>query len=132
MNPALNKQLYGLLNKTGLTSQKAALVAGFTNGRSESTKDLTNDEARQMIRFLNDTIGNQDISSNKMRRSIIAMAHEMGWHIPDTSKINMDSINNWCLKYSYLKKPLNSYTHAELPKLVTQFTGVYKSFLMKL
>ena len=35
----------------------------------------------------------------------------------------------WALKSSYLKKKLNQYSYAELPKLVYQFEQVYKHFL---
>jgi hypothetical protein len=36
----------------------------------------------------------------------------------------VDRLNNWCKQYGYKRKGLNSYTHAELPKLIAQFEAV--------
>ncbi len=132
MNPALNKQLHGLLTQTGLTPQKADLVSGFTNGRSDSSKDLTNEEAKKMIAYLNSTADIHNEKSNKMRRKIISLAHEMHWHLSGTQKIDMPRLNAWCVKFGYLKKELNKYRYNELTTLVTQFTAVYNSYLSKL
>jgi hypothetical protein len=132
MNPALNMQLHGLLNKAGLMPQKADLVTSFTKGRSESSKELTNDEAKEMITYLTSITDASDAASQKMRRRIISMAHEMHWHLPGTQAINMQRLNEWCENFSYDKKKLNAYTYNELPKLVTQFKIVYKDYLSKL
>ena len=129
MNPALNKQLHGLLTQTGLKEQKAALVNSFTGNRSDSSTDLTNEEAKQMIAYLNTKATEHGEAANKMRRKIISLAHEMHWHLSGTQKIDMQRVNDWCLKFSYLKKELNKYTYTELTKLVTQFTAVYNSYL---
>jgi hypothetical protein len=71
--------------------------------------------------------------ANPMRKKIIALAHQMGWstYHPDSGKkiADMPRINAWCSKYGYLHKALNAYTIEELPKLVTQFDNLYKSFL---
>lgn len=145
MNHAQNKMLHGLLNKTGLMADKASIVSGITKGRSESSKELSFDEARLMITWLKQqpiplrqAQGGilrqaQYDSANLMRRKIISMAHEIGWHnlVNGKWQIDMRSLNNWCLQHSYLKKELNKYTTDELPKLVSQFERVYKSFLKK-
>lgn len=133
MNHAQNKMLHGLLNKTGLMNEKANIINGITKGRSESSKDLSFDEARLMINWLK----SQDKTSNdenRMRRKILSMAHECGWHnlVDGEWKIDMRALDTWCVKYSYLKKELNKYTYLELPKLVTQFTKVYRSHLNNL
>jgi hypothetical protein len=132
MTPADNKQLYALLNKTGLTADKANLVAGFTEGRSESTKDLTYFEARAMIRWLQVKAELHEDGSHKMRRKIISMAHEMHWHLSGTQKVDMKRLNDWCKTYGYLAKELNKYSYKELPMLVSQFKIVYDKFLKKL
>lgn len=132
MNPALNKQLHGLLTQTGLNEQKANLVTGFTAGRSDSSKDLTNEEAKQMIHYLATKANEHGEAANKMRRKILSMAHEMHWHLTGTQKVDMERLNNWCTTLGYGKKALNKYTYEELPKLVTQFEFVYKYYLSKL
>ena len=142
MNHAQNKLLHGLLNQKGLLENKANIISGITKGRTESSKGMDFEEARLMITWLQ-TMPNiapvdpnkkaQDDKSNKMRRRIISMAHEMGWHnlVSGEWKIDMRGLNNWCLQHSYLKKELNGYSYQELPKLVSQFEMMYKSFLKK-
>jgi hypothetical protein len=128
MNHAQNRTLHGLLTKRGLLEQKGIIVYGFTNGRSESCKDLSFEEAAEMIDYLK----SQDKTgpgANKMRRKIISLAHEMHWHLNGTQAIDMPRLNGWCQKYGYLHKKLNDYTYKELPKLLTQFQLLYKDYL---
>ena len=132
MNPELNKQLHGLLKQTGLNPQKATLVNAYTAGRSESSRDLTNFEAEEMIKYLNLTANNNVEASQKMRRKIISMAHEMHWHLGSTQKIDMERLNTWCKVFGFGKKVLNQYTYLELPKLVSVFTIVYNQYLSNL
>jgi hypothetical protein len=79
-------------------------------------------------------------ATDRMRNKILSMAHEMGWNLtPGPSpqerggmqkpKIDMAHVNAWCTRHGYLHKPLDDYTHSELPKLVSQFEEVYKSYL---
>lgn len=123
-----NSVLHGFLNSHGLMEQKESLVFAFTNGRSRSSKDLTFNEAGDLIAHLK----NID-SGHKMRRKIIKLAHEMGWKLAGSSQIDMAAIDAWCVKYGFGKKRLNDYTAKELPKLVTQFeNGPYKHYLQNL
>lgn len=133
ITPAQNKRLHLLLTQTSLQEQKAALVFSATHGRSESSKDLTIDEARKLITYLNHQPNIRMEKSEKMRCKIISMAHECGWHtlMNDKWVIDMNRLNAWMLKSSYLHKNINAYKYNELPKLVTQFEQVYKSFLNK-
>ncbi len=136
MNHAQNKALHYLLNNRGLIPQKEMLVLSYTNGRSRSSKDLSFQEAGELISYLK-TLDH----SHKMRRKIISMAHELGWHLPPSPngegkgvrRIDMNAINEWCKKYGFGKKELNEYTESELPKLVTQFqNGPYKYYISHL
>lgn len=132
MNHAQNKIVHSLLAKTGLMQQKATLVHSFSKGRTQSSRELSFDEATELIGYLKKVspFGGEA----KMRRKIISMAHEMGWHnlIEGRWVADMRHVNNWCVQFGYLKKELNKYTHDELPKLVSQFERVYKSHLMKI
>jgi len=128
IQPEQIKNLHGLLNRTGLMAEKETLVLAFSNGREKSSKGLTYQEAGALITHLKSLDG-----SHKMRRKIISMAHELGWKIPGTKKIDMEAINEWCKKYGFGKKELNEYTEKELPRLVTQFqNGPYKFYLSNL
>lgn len=134
MNTQLNRELYALLNNTGLMEQKESLVIAFSNGREESTKGLTEKEAGELIAYLRRQPNPQDQAADKMRKKIISMAHELGWHNLVNGKwvIDMRSIDTWCLRYGYLKKEFNKYTVEELPMLVTQFQKVYEGHLSKI
>jgi hypothetical protein len=119
-----NSILHGLLTSNKLMAQKESLVTAFTNGRSTSSRDLTYQEAGEMITHLK----NLD-SGHKMRRKIIKLAHEMGWK-QENGKIDLQAIDTWCTTYGYGKKRLMDYTAQELPKLVSQFeNGPYKHYL---
>jgi hypothetical protein len=133
MEKGLNARFHLLLSKTGKAPHKAALVFSFTNGRSESSRDMTEQEAKELVYYL-ENITTADDPANRMRKKIISMAREMGWELRTTTgKVaDMQRIRNWVLKYGSLKKPLNDYTINELPRLVTQFEQVYKDFLNRL
>ena len=108
MSPENNKCLHTLLNQAGLTNRKADLVLSFTQGRSESSKDMSDQEAKEMIRYLQGEVRKVVIddpvkkreqeSANKMRRAIISMAWQMNWTKEKKGKTvcDVDRINNWC------------------------------------
>jgi hypothetical protein len=133
MEKGLNARFHLLLTQTGKKPHKAALVYSFTNGRSESSRDMTNQEAKELVHYL-ENINTADDPADRMRKKIISMAREMGWELRTaTGKVaDMERIKNWVTKYGYLKKPLNDYQINELPRLVTQFEQVYKDFLNRL
>lgn len=128
------KAIYGLLGKTGLTEQKGPIVYSFSNGRTVSVKELTVQEANELVRHLNQqanqTTTQEAAGANQMRRKILSMCHRMGWET-ESGKIDFEVLNKWMNQKSYLKKELNKYSYSELPKLVSQFTAVYKHLVNK-
>lgn len=125
------KRLFKVLSTKGLSGEEErhTLILAFTDGRTHSTSKLSDYEAEQLIRLLEDP---QYEASNKMRRKVISRAYEMRWGNPnnrDGRAETMRCIDQWCLNKSYLKKPLNQYEYDELPKLLSQFEEVYKWFL---
>lgn len=139
MNLVLNKKMHTLLAQANLMDEKRTLVQSFTEYRTEHSSEMTDAEAMLMIDYLR----RQPDPAQKMRRKIISMAHEMGWHSLITGPsnqeeggrakwvIDMKRLNAWMVKYSYLHKELNAYRYKELPKLITQFESLYQSFLKK-
>lgn len=110
---------------------KIEMVQGFSGGRATSSKDLFSDEAAAMIKHLK-SVDPTEKSAEKMRKKIISMAHEMGW-TSAPGKADMKRIDQWCTKFGYLKKHLDSYNYNELPKLVTQFEqGPYNHYISSL
>lgn len=122
--------IHTLLSKQGLKDEKRSIVLSFTAGRTDSVKEMRNEEAAALIGHLK-SMDPEEKSADKMRNKILSMAHEMGWRIPGTTKVDMNHINGWMRSKSYLKKDLDTYRYAELPKLVSQFEEVYKSFISK-
>ena len=110
---------------------KEGLVCQFSNGRTTTSVELTVAEARAMIDHLSRQV-RPDTRRDKMVGKIFYYAHEMSW-----TKINKQGrrvadgqrVDEWMVKYSYLKKKLNSYKFEELPKLVSQVEAMYKSQL---
>jgi nucleosome binding factor SPN SPT16 subunit len=135
MKQAQNKAVHVLLNKTGLAPQKENIVAGISGGRTTSLRELSHEESIALVRYLKDQQAAKDDENKKMLGKIFYYCHQMGWtkkNIKGRTVADGQRFDEWANVYSYLKKPLNKYTHAELPKLVTQVQFVYKDFLNKL
>jgi hypothetical protein len=130
-NQAQVKAIYSLLGQHGLRDEKENIVSAFTGGKTNSVRAMSFEEAKALISHLK-TLDPSDKASDKMRNKIISMAHEMSWRIEGTDRIDMKHLNGWCIAHSYLKKKLDDYKHNELPKLVSQFEEVYKSYLKNL
>jgi hypothetical protein len=128
INPKQVRAIYALLGDHHLRDEKEALVSAFTGGRTTHVTDMHHREAYALIDHLK-SLNPEQRANDKMRNKILSMAHEMGWRLKGTVKVDMDHVNNWCLQKSYLHKRLDAYTHQELPKLVSQFEEMYKSYL---
>lgn len=136
MTPAeKNAHISMLLHKLQLMPQKASIVGGISFGRTESIRELTEDEKDDLVNYLHEEQRNRNEvnnGDNRMRRKIISKAHELHWHLPGTQKADMDRINNWCIKYGPFKKRLNLHSSKELPILVTAFENMYRSVISKI
>lgn len=125
------------LHRKNLMHRKAEIVEAITQGRATSSKDLTFEEAHALLLDLNKADKEKVDHGKKMRGNIIAMAHEIGFIKEQTvvsekgmvKKNDYSHLDNWMLKFSYLKKKLFDYKYEELPTLVTQFKNVYSSTL---
>ncbi len=129
------KIIHAILNKLGMIDEKAGLVSDFTNGRTTSSREMTFAEAFSLTGYLR-TLQPTENSSIKMRNKILSMAHELGWELNEYTrggkkKIDMNHLNNWCIKHGHAKKKLDKYTNAELPMLVSQMEVIYKQHLTK-
>ena len=117
--------LYQQLHMT--EDARRAMIAGVTNGRTNSTSGLTQEEAFALIDDLNKLAHAAD-PADVMRKKILSMCHRMKWETAE-GKVDMERLNDWCVKSSYEHKPLKWYKYNELPQLVSQFQQVYKSYL---
>lgn len=127
-----------LLSVCHLRAQKANILLGFSDGRTEHVSELEHDEAAELIRFLQKKKFALDrkaadphaASVDKMKRKIISMAHEMNWKTP-AGRIDMKKVNGWCVKYGHQHKALDRYTYAELPALINQFQNMYTQYIKR-
>lgn len=133
-------------NRLGIDKDtKADLVQQYSNRRTASSSELTVDEAKALIQALHaqgqaPAPSPRQQAGERMRRQIIAIFHEAGWHTPQTPtgpaatrpKIDMSRVNEWCVKQGYLHKKLNEYAPDELPKLVTQAKKYLEWYLKKI
>jgi Zn-dependent M32 family carboxypeptidase len=117
-----HKRLFGLLKHLGWLHYREDLALQYSDGRSKKTSGLTNKECEALIQRLQHEV---DIrvpeSKKKMLSKFFAYCHRLGWETAQ-DKPDYQRINNWLLKYSYLKKGINDYTVEELPKLLNQIT----------
>lgn len=112
--------------------EKKQFILSCTNGRAASTRQLTADEGQQVVDKIWDLIHelNTFQQADRQRKLIIHFAHLMGWQKPN-GQADMQRINEYCIKYGYLHKPLMQYTSTELVKLVQQFQLMYLAYLKK-
>lgn len=110
-------------------ANKATIAESYSAGRTSHISELADHEARALIEDLKKR---QDPDpGDKMRKKILSLAYKMNWtcDTPNGLRADIRRINDWCLKYGYLHKPLNSYQYRELPRLLTQFENLYKGYL---
>ena len=127
ITPQQLKCLNTLISIRGIDKDtKADMVAGFSSHRCTSSKLLSSEEAKHMIQHLQ-TLQPHQAKAAVMRNKVLYYAHEMNWR--KNGKIDMKRVDDWCKKYSYLKKDLDQYEYKELPKLVSQIAIVYRDYI---
>ncbi|MDP9076272.1 MAG: hypothetical protein M3O71_02515 [Bacteroidota bacterium] len=122
--PQISK-IHVLLNKLGLIDQKAEIVYNLSNGRTESSKQLTIEEARRLITNL------AEYDPTERQKSLIfSLAYKAGiiyGSSPDDKKMNAAKLNLFLKERGAVKKELNAMTYADLVKVHRQFEGIVKN-----
>lgn len=98
------------------------LIEGFTNGRTRTSKELSLQEAKELIESL-------DESNRRMRNKVYAICLNIGWFQTgqkDDLKINWGVIDNFLKTRGVVKKPLRKCSHKELAEVVSQFERIQK------
>lgn len=115
-------------NEKGHLINRKDLIYGFTEGRTESLKEVSPSELREMEMHLQQLVHSDQDKADKMRKKVISVFHHLNIR-DEKGRVKMEAVNAWCKKYGYLHKPLNDYTVSELPRLVTQAEKYEKSVL---
>lgn len=115
MNSKLNSILHSLLCTTGMISQKPHLVSGYTGGRTESSREMTDIEARELIKYLQELRHKQEKGCDSQRKKLIALSYSIGHDAVFVKK--------WCEKYGVngVRKTFNQYDKKELLLLIEKF-----------
>ncbi|WP_312340623.1 hypothetical protein [Sphingobacterium sp.] len=128
MRPATKAQIqkiHVLLNQMGLASQKAEIVYQFSGGRTESTRSLSVEEARVLLRNLSEYD-----PSERLKSVIFSLGYQTGIIYGDTAtdkQINAAKLNLFLKERGTVKKNLNDMTYGELVKVQNQFQGILKN-----
>jgi hypothetical protein len=141
ITPEQLKKLHVLFRQTGIEEDdRRWMISLYSNHRTQSSRDLYLGEASRLIRDLL-AQNPQLVAADKMRKKILSMAHDLGWELEGSRHItargnpqgavDMERINNWCVKYGHGHKALDAYTYEELPRLVSQFEAMYTGVLKR-
>ena len=128
MNAQLNKRLHAIITKNGLVEQKSDLINGVTQGRSTSSKDLTDTEALNLIEKLeaqyplSKAIAKID---NKQLNKAFFLFRKIGFTTL-SDKLDYTRIDAFCLAKSKAKKKLTDMDSKELTDLIYKLDAIIK------
>jgi len=131
----LHRKLMTLLSKAGFDDDmRHEFVYHWTNGRTSSTRELSEFELVQMIeRIEKDPLFSHNINrqlSDEIRRKrsvVLSIATRTGIHDPN----DWEKFNGFMLNRSVYHKPLNEYTSRELDDLIRQFRSIEYKYKKK-
>ena len=118
-----------ILTKKQISEElKEEMVLEATNNRTSSIREMYTREAIGMIKALNGEKDDFEERKNRMRRKVLAIAHELGWEHAD-GKVDMTRVNEYCKTRGNAKKNFNWYNMKELQTLIIQFKQMRINYL---
>ena len=132
MTTKFYRRFFALLTELGIVEERAAIISGFTNGRTDSSRDLSDLDAALLIKKIEKQYGVDRERDNceKLRKRLIGMSYGCG----KDAKFVIDWAENHGVKdkHGNLNKRLfNYYNTAELLTLIGVFTKVCKHYKEK-
>lgn len=124
----LIKKLHVQYRNNGMTEdQRRAMLYELTDGRTNSTKDLTYAEAQYLSGFLNgaaqmaECIGQQTYTKamKRMRSAVLKRLQQIGIDTTD-----WDNVNAYLGSSRIAGKPLYELTHEELQALIPKLESI--------
>ena len=135
------KKIHVLLNQKDLMDQKQVIVNAFSDGRTTSTKDLTCNEARQLIDKLQEHTPLSDAEAQEIRekaRNLFRAIYGIAWKMDiiygetdDDYHMNVAKLNMFCRQRGTVKKNLSDMNMEEMKKTHRQFEAMYNKFKKK-
>lgn len=124
ITPNQLKMIHILLKERGLMDQKENIVTSFSDGRTNSSRDLTMKEAKALIDYLI-----EDDKKKAIIKGIWHLAYITNMIYGDTyedGKMNAAKLNLFCIVRGTVKKNIELQTLSELKKTHRQFEGIYR------
>ncbi|MFJ1474060.1 hypothetical protein ACILE9_07320 [Capnocytophaga cynodegmi] len=130
------KIIQTLLNKRFTDRQERLdFLSEFFVIEIKSTKDLSEKQAFQLIRFLKEgkTIDNAFFArfdtQNPQHRALLARCHELGWVQDENPNfVDLNRLGSWLIsKRSPVKKALMEMSHKEVSKVIFAIENMIKS-----
>lgn len=124
------KKIHTLLNKQGLLDEKRTIVYSVTSGRTDSTKELTLNEAKQLINLLLDNDNSQE-----KRQQVFKAIYGLAWKMEivygttdEDYQMNLAKLNVFCRERGTVKKNLTEQTLKEMYRTRRQFEAMYSKY----
>ena len=128
------KKIHVLLQQKGLMDEKKTMVYSISDGRTESTKELTCREAKRLIAFLMD----ENAEIKKKMENTYSSIWGLAWNMEiiygetnDDFEMNKAKLNIFCRQRGTVKKNLTAMNLIELQKIHRQFEAMYSKYKLK-
>lgn len=123
------KKIHTLLRQLGLMDSKQEIVHSFTEGRTESSREMTLQEAKCLIDWLEDSQ-----ERTKVIRRIWHLAYEMEIIVPgdpDEKAMNIAKLDSFCKERGTVKKAISAQDLKEVKRTAKQFEAMYGKHTQK-
>lgn len=120
------KIIYTLLGQLELKDRKSEIVYSFTEGRTESCREMTLKEAKGLIEWLKDS---QERNNIVLR--IWHLAYEMEIIVPgdqNEKMMNRAKLDAFCKERGTIKKSISMQSLKEVKRTLKQFEAMYKKW----
>lgn len=125
ITPPQLAKIHVLLSQLGLLDDKKEIIANFSKGRTESSKELSSEEARQLLISLTEYSPNE-----RLKSLIFSLAYQSGiiyGSSQEDKKMNAAKLALFLKERGTVKKELNQMTYPELIKTHRQFEAIVKN-----
>lgn len=119
------KKIHTLLNNIGALDDKKEIIMAFTGGRTESTKELSLFEARDLIQQLS-----HNDPREKHRKAVVYLAYKAGIIYGNTKEdyqMNRVKLNMFLKERGAIKKDLEKMDLLELKQTHKQFEAIIRN-----
>lgn len=123
------KMIHVLLNELSIMDRKPDLVYSFSNGRTESSRELSLQEAKEIIEFLKNAEENK-----RLINRIWHIAYELKIIVSgDKNEMSMNAakLDAFCKQRGSVKKSIREQSINELKKTIKQFEAMLQKHQQK-